>query len=81
MMDPQSDEWLMNDVISSETTQKGVCQSIAEYNKEFPIAVEVLERRIAKMNPSAAAAPALVDMEIEDEEDSDEVATYSVGDY
>eukprot|EP00957_Ditylum_brightwellii_P020455 1542036-Ditylum_brightwellii.AAC.1 len=54
MMDPQADEWLMNDVIGSETTQR---------------------------DPEAAAAAAPVDTEIEDEEYSDEVATYSVGDY
>lgn len=49
MMDPDADEWLMNDVIGGVTTMKGVRKSIGEWDEAIPIAIGILERRLAKI--------------------------------
>ncbi len=44
MMDPHADEWLMEDVISSTSSMKAVCSSIAQCDLELPIAIDILQR-------------------------------------
>ncbi len=77
MMDPQVDKWLMDLVLAGTSSMKAVRTAISQYDKEFPLAISVLECRISLSNANNDHADQAEGIE----EVLFEFAAVSVGDY